>query len=553
MRPGVFVTGHSIFPRTASNYQGALLKFVVLQHEANLTRVKIKKECQTSLSARTLTGFGWSYLSTFIKAFLSLLLVVILARLLTPVEFGLFGIAWIFMTMGIRLGNSSIGPAIIQRPDLTDAHIQAGFTLSLIIGSAVTALIWLLAPFIGEFFNEPTAIQILRVLSMMFVINGIGCVPTHLLRRELRFRELMIADLLAYFFGYGITVVILAFQGYGVWSLVWGEIIRKAIHTIMVIHYAHTRLYPRWTLQEATELLSTGAGFSLARSFEFITRQGGYFVVGGWLGAASLGYFTRAGRLIMLPKKYVGQSLFQVLFPAMAQRQQGTERLATIYLHGSEVLSLVALPVSAMLFVCAPEIVSVILGGQWDPVVILLEILAFAVLFQMCDILNFAVIGAVGAVYRQAWRQGIHAFLVVGGAWYASRWGLETVVIVIVGTQVFAYLLLTQLTVSLLSMRWRHLLRCSLPALWVGAWAAVALWLTAGQVRAMELPAGLALVLELLVWFAALLAALYYAPSYLRPVSIKWALTNIPFEVLGTPGSYMRKGCKWLSREGEDY
>ena len=200
----------------------------------------------------------------------------------------------------------------------------------------------------------------------------------------------------------------------------------------------------------------------------------------------------------------------------------------------------------------APEIVSVILGGQWDPVVILLQILAFVVLFQMCGILNHAAIGALGAVYRQSWRQGLHALFVVFGAWYASRWGLESVVAVIVVAQVVAYLLLTQLTVSLLVVRWRHLLRCCLPALWVGVWTAAALWLTAGQVRAMELPAVLALALELLVWFAALLAALYYAPSYLRPVSVKWALTNIPFEVLGTPGSYMRKGCKWLSRERED-
>ena len=167
----------------------------------------------------------------------------------------------------------------------------------------------------------------------------------------------------------------------------------------------------------------------------------------------------------------------------------------------------------------------------------------------MCDILNFAVIGALGAVYRQSWRQGIHAVLVVGGAWYASRWGLEAVVIVIVGAQVLAYLLLTQLTVSLLAVRWRHLLRCCLPALWAGAWVAAALWLTAGQVRAMELPAVPALALELLAWCAALFAALYYAPSFLRPVSIKWALTNIPFEVLGAPGSYMRKGCKWLARD----
>ena len=507
---------------------------------------------ETSLSERTLGGLGWSYLSTFIKAILSLLVLVILARLLTPVDFGLLAIAWIFVLLGARFGQSVVGPALVQRYELTDRHIQVGFTLSVVIGSAVMAATWLLAPQVGEFFNEPRAARVLQVLSMIFVINGIGNVPAHLLRRDLRFKELMVADILAYCVGYGFTATVLAFQGFGVWSLVWGEIMHKVVHTIMVIRYTRMPVYPRWALPEAKDLLSRGAGFSLAQSFEFIARQGGYFVVGRWLGAGALGYFTRADKLILLPRNYVSQSLFNVLFPAMAQRQQGPERLATIYLHGSEVLSLVALPVSAMLIVCAPEIVSVILGGQWDPVVVLLQILAFGILFQMCDILNFAVIGALGAVYRQSWRQGIHGVLVVGGAWYASRWGLEAVMIVIVGAQVLAYLLLTQLTVSLLRVRWRHLLRCCLPALWVGAWAAVALWLTAGQVRAMELQAAPALVLELLVWFAALIAALYYAPSYLRPVSIKWALTNIPFEVLGTPGSYMRKGCKWLSRDRED-
>ena len=504
---------------------------------------------ETSLSERTLSGLGWSYLSTFVKAFLSLLVLVILARLLTPVDFGLLAIAWIFIMLGNRFGQAFVGPAIIQRAELTGLHIQVGFTLSALIGVALAAVIWLLAPFIGDFFRESTATQVLQALSIIFVISGIGSVPAHLLRRDLRFKELMVADILAYSIGYGLTAIVLAVQGYGVWSLVWGEIMHRAIHAVMTVRYTRMRLYPRWALREATDLLSRGAGFSLARSFEFIARQGGYFVVGRWLGAGALGYFTRADKLILLPRNYVGQSLFHVLFPAMAQRQQGPERLATIYLHGSEVLSLVALPVSAMLFVCAPEIVSVILGGQWGPVVILLQILAFAVLFQMCDILNFAVIGALGAVYRQSWRQGIHAVLVVGGAWYASRWGLEAVVIVIVGAQVLAYLLLTQLTVSLLAVRWRHLLRCCLPALWAGAWAAAALWLTAGQVRAMELPAVPALALELLAWCAALVAALYYAPSYLRPVSVKWALTNIPFEVLGTPGRYMRKGCGWLARD----
>ena len=508
---------------------------------------------ETSLSERTLSGLGWSYLATFIKALLSLLVLVILARLLTPVDFGLLGIAWIFVVLGARFGQAIVGPAIVQRHELTERHIQVGFTLSMAFGIVIMAIIWLFAPLIGEFFNEPGVSRILQVLSVIFVINGVGTIPTHLLRRHLHFKQLMVADLLAYSIGYGFTAVVLAFQGFGVWSLVWGEIMHRVIYTTAVIGYSPQSLRPRWALREASELLSRGAGFSLARFFEFIARQGGYFVVGRWLGATSLGYYTRADKLILLPRNYVSQSLFQVLFPAMAQRQQGTDRLATIYLHGMEVLSLTALSVSIMLFVAAPEIVSVILGGQWNPVIIILQVLALAVLFQMCDVLNVAAIGAVGAVYRQAWRQGFHGLLVVGGAWFASRWGLAGVATAIVIAQVAAYLLMTELTVSLLAVRWRGLLRCYLPALWTGAWAAVALWLTAGQVRAMALPVGLSLFIEVLVWLATIIAAVYYAPSCARPLSIHWAMTNVPFEVLGTPGYHLRKGLKWMSRGQENY
>ena len=508
---------------------------------------------EMSLSARTLSGLGWSYLATFIKALMSLLVLVILARLLEPVDFGLLAIAWIFILFGLRVGQAFVGPAIIQRSELTERHIQAGFTLSLIAGVSLAVIIYLLAPLVGGFFNEATASRVLQALSVIFLINSIGNVPVHLLRRELRFRELMFADILAYSIGYGFTAVILAFQGYGVWALVWGEIMHKVIHTLMVFRCTHVRLYPRWAPDEATDLLSTGAGFSLARLFEFIARQGGHFVIGRWIGAASLGFYTRADKLILLPRNYVSQGLFHVLFPAMAQRQRGTDSLASVYLHGTEILSLVALPIGVLLYVCAPEIVTVILGGQWGPVIVLLQILAFAVLFQMCDILNLAAIGAVGAVYRQAWRQAIHAFLVVSGAWFASAWGLESVVMAIVGAQVTAYLLLTQLTVSLLGLCRLRLVRCFLPALWTGAWVAVALWSTASQVRALHLPPLLSLFIEMLVWTVAVIAALYFAPRCVRPQSARWVDANIPFEVLGKPGQYLGSGLKWLLSERGDH
>ena len=504
---------------------------------------------QQSLRARTLSGLGWSYLATVLKAFMALLALAILARLLAPVEYGLFGIAWIFMTMGVRFGQSLIGPAIIQRLSLTDRHIETGFTLSLIIGISMSALFWLLAPFIGAFFGEPTAARALQVLAVIFLLNGVSCVPSHLLRRDLRFRELMVAEVTAYALGYGFTTITLAFQGYGVWSLVWGEIMSKVVHVAIVLCYTRVRLYPRWSAPEARDLLSTGAGFSLVRIFEYIARQGGHFIIGRWLGAMSLGYYTRTDKLTLAPKNYLSQNLLQVLFPAMAQRQQGTERLATVYLHGLELLSLVAMPLIAMLFLAAPEIVLVILGGQWEPVIVLLQILALATLFQICDVPNIAAIGAVGAVYRQAWRQGLHALLVVSGAWYASRWGLQEVVMVIVCAQVFAYLLSAQLSASVLKFGWNRLMRCFLPALWAGAWAVMALWPTALLLRSLALPALPALAVEALVWLATVIAAIYFAPVWARSRSLPWTLINVPFETLGPLGHCLSAGLKWLSRQ----
>ena len=108
-----------------------------------------KEARETSLSVRTLSGLRWSYLSTFSRALLSLLVLVTLARLLTPTDFGLLGIAWIFVELGRRFARASIGPAIVQRHELTGRHIQVGFTLSVVFGITMMAVVCLLAPLIG--------------------------------------------------------------------------------------------------------------------------------------------------------------------------------------------------------------------------------------------------------------------------------------------------------------------------------------------------------------------------------------------------------------------
>ena len=510
--------------------------------EATRTEAGGDRAHPSGLGARTLGGIGWSGLTTVGKALLTLLVLAVLSRLLTPAEFGLLGITWILVDLARRVGQTGIGHALIQRAELTERHIEVGFTLSVALGAAAAAAIWLFAPHFARIFGEPIVSELLRALSIAFVIGGVGVVPEHLLRRNLRFRQLAVVDLLSYLVGYGLVAVALAFQGFGVWALVWGEVARMSTRTAAVTLYSPPRPRLRLAAPEAMDLISPGAGLSLTQGFDFIVRTGGHFIVGRWLGAMSLGFYTRADRLASLPFEYLNGILFEVLFPAMAERRQRVDRLRLVYLHGLEILSLAMLPVAALMLVSAPEIVAVVLGGQWGETVSVLGVLALAVPFQTCGILNTASIRASGAAYREAWRQAAHAFLIVFGAWLGSRWGLNGVAVAIVGAQIIAFLLTTRLAATLLGLRPRRLLRCCLPALWAAVWATSALWLTAAQLRAWKLPAAPTLLIETLVWAAALVAAMYCAPRFARLRSIPWALAHAPLEALGAPGRWLRNG-----------
>lgn len=496
----------------------------------------------TSLGVRTLSGFGWSSLTVVIKALLTFLVLAVLSRLLTPNDFGLVGIAWILIELATKFGQTGIGHALIQRRKLTDHHVEIGFTLSVVLGGAVAGAIWLFAQRFGHLFDEPTVSSLLQVLSVTFVIGGVGVVPEHLLRRNLQFKQLMVADILSYSVGYGLTATVLAFQGFGAWALVWGEIMRTLIRTVTTSLSSPPPLRLRLSACEATDLIFRGAGYSVTQMFDFIVRTGGYFVVGRWLGATALGYYTRADRLASLPFQYLGGNLFEVIFPAMAQRQQRMDLVRVVYLHGVEILALAVLPMSALVLLCAPDMVAVVLGAQWGEAVPVLRILVIGIPFQTVGALNVAAIRASGAVSREMWRQVTHAFLIVFGAWLGSHRGLTGVAVAIVGAQVVACLLMTKLALSILELSSRRLLRCGLPALWSSSWAALVLWLTTSQFRAWEISDGLAVSFEVLIWATVIVGTTYYAPPCARLLSIPWALAHVPFDVMGPPGHYLRNG-----------
>ena len=414
-------------------------------------------------------------------------------------------------------------------------------------GAVLAGTLWMLAPLLARLIGEPAVAPILRALSLATILTGLGAVSEHRLRRNLRFRPLMAAAILSQGIGNGLVAIVLALLDQGVWALVWGTLVRHAVFSTLVIACQP----PPWRLRpgrrEAAQLLHTGVGFSVIAFFNVISNHGVHLVVARALGAASLGLYTRASALALAPAR-LGPVLSNVLLPAMAQRQRRIERLRTVHLDGIEMLSLAALPAGLMIAVSAPEIVAVVLGGQWDAAVPVLRVLTLVGVLRTCNALHVPVIRAMGAVYREAWRRALFFLLLLGGVWFASRWGLVGVAAAVAAAQIVLHVLLAHLTLSLLGLHWTGLLRRLAPGLWAGLWATPSLWLAAGIVRGASWPAFAGLALELAAWGAAAAAAAYFAPPFARPGFPHSRFAQLPFDDMGRAGRWAHCALAHLAR-----
>ena len=378
------------------------------------------------LTLRTLSGFTWAFLTSGGQALLSLAIMMTLSRLLTPQDFGMVAIALVFIALAETAGRSGLGPALVQRADLTASHIAAALTLAVAVAVPLTATLWILAPLLCSLVGEPAAAPVLRILSLSVALSGAGLVSEHLLYRRLRFRALMTAAILSQAVGNGLVAIVLALMDRGVEALVWGVVARQAVFSaaVILLEPVPPRLFAG--RREIADLLRTGAGFSAIAVFTFLANRGLNLVIARTLGAAALGLYTRAHALAVVSAR-LGPVMAKVLLPSMARRQHRVERLRAVHRGGIEMLSLAVVPASLMIAMTAPEIIAVVLGPQWEGAAPALRILALAGVLQAFSALHVPVIRSLGAVYRETWRRALFFVLLMAGAWLASRWGLAAV------------------------------------------------------------------------------------------------------------------------------
>jgi teichuronic acid exporter len=479
------------------------------------------------MTHHTLSGLFWLFSSASARSVLRLIITAILARLLTPADFGMVAAAMVVVSFAEIFSLVGIGPSVVQFSSLEPRHVRTSFTISLLFGLLCGGVIALVAPGVAQFYKMTELVFVLRILAINFPLRGTAVVAESLLRRDLQFRKIAATEVVSYGLGYGVVGVLLALMGFGVWALVAATVAQTALRTvILLIMQPHP-----WSFQfepaAAKELICLGGGFTSAKVFNYFALNGDSLVVGRWLGADALGFYTRSYNLMTTSVTLFGRVLDNVLFATMSRIQNEPKRLAIAYQRGVALVSLIVLPASTVSFILAPEIVDILLGPNWSEVIVPFQILAVGMLFRTGYKISNTLVRSVGAVYRNAWLQALYAFLVIGGAWVGQHWGLPGVALGVLFALAVHFVLMSQLGLHLMSMSWQDFLAAHVHAVRLAMIVGLEVLGVATILRNLEAPSVVVLVTPLFAVSVTLLILLCFASKFMLGREGMWLLVAL--------------------------
>ncbi|MBU1153070.1 lipopolysaccharide biosynthesis protein [bacterium] len=333
------------------------------------------------LKEKTVSGLRWVGLSIFSTRVLHFVTSIILARLLSPADFGIIAIGFLIIQVLEMFRDLGIGQAIIYKKDEIEKTADTAFILTPIIGISLFALGYLIAPLIAIFFKNASLAPVVKLLALTIVLSSLEVVPSFLLEKELRFKKKVIAEILPTV-GYTGVAISLAYLGYGLWSIVYGHVVYKIMSLILIWYISSWR--PKFQFNKAIskELLNYGKYIIGSWLLIFIYTHIDSIFIGKILEASALGLYAMAFNIANLPATNITQLVNRVMFPAFSKIQEDKKFYKVTYLKVFKCISIIVIPLSLGTFVIAEDFIKIILGEKWQEAIIPLQVLSFYGLFR---------------------------------------------------------------------------------------------------------------------------------------------------------------------------
>ena len=426
------------------------------------------------MEEKAILGVPWTLVSYGANKSVTVLTTLVLARLLTPSDFGLIAIALIVVSFLYWFGGLSFGAALIVRQDLDARGRGTAFTLSMASGLGVALIAAAVAPAIADAFANPRVTGVLLALTPVFVITGFTSFYDALLQRELEFRRRFTA-LAVQTISYAVITITLAALGNGVWSLVIGQIGSGALYAVALLILAPYRVHPAFDRGQARSLIVTGRGFLAQGITVFVRQNADNVTVGRAFGAAALGFYSMAYRLGDLSYWAIADPVARVTFPAFARSRGRGEDIRGSFLSVLRLVALVGCPVGVILSGAAEPFTRALLGARWLPMVGPLAVLGIWSAIRPIDSTLFWLLNAVDRADLVAWMSlAILVPLVPGFIVAVSVGHLKAVAVVVVIDTLISVVLLAFFVRRHVQIRLRELWRAVAPIVMASppAWAA---------------------------------------------------------------------------------
>ncbi len=337
----------------------------------------------------------WTSLESFALSGLSLISLFVFARLLSAESFGLVAISLSIVQVLAVPVELLFHDALIQRSDLTPAHVNSAFTVSVGLGVGLCACCWIFADLVEALMGEPHLGSVLRWLSLSLVGSGFGAVLAAMQRRKLEFRSLALRSMIGRSTS-AVIAVAMALLGAGMWSLVVQQVLLVCLASLVLWVLADERPRFRFAWQPTRELLSFGLYVMVYQLLIVFTPRVFMILIGAALGTESAGLISIAFRGLDMLRDLLASALMQVAIPAFAKLREKTAALFDAYNHSVQLTTLVTYPLFVGLAVCAQEVVVVAFGPQWSAAVPYFAIVALLALDTFTRLYSLPVLQAFG-------------------------------------------------------------------------------------------------------------------------------------------------------------
>lgn len=403
------------------------------------------------------SGAKWLLFGSLGSQIVQFTIGIVLARLLTPADFGLIVTVQIFTGLAGLIAGGGMGQALIREKDVERLDFHAVFVAQFLIGLIIYAVFFITAPLIAKAFGDPIYTDLVRISTFAFLLRPLINIPSVILRRQMRFKETSLVNVASGLLT-GLVGIALAWYGWGVWSLVISGYVGSVATIAALMWVARYAPQPVLNLQRARRFAAFGLKFSLNDIVSYARSQSANLVMSREMGPAAVGTYNKADSLVNVPFGTISSSLYEALFRGLSTVQGDLAESKRLYLRSIEMLAVYTLPLYlGMAWLAEPFILGVY-GSKWSEAIAPLSILALSGVFSCIGHPAGAVLAAQNMLGRELAVQITFLSTTVAGILIGMHWGVVGIAVSIVVARAVAAIQITRLVATRLPISARDVL-----------------------------------------------------------------------------------------------